>query len=91
MRGWKKGKKKKEKGDEKNGEEKRKGMMWPIMFDSILVCLNQTWCDPSRWWDLFIVKNSKDSKIFKIPKRSSKLQGGCHLRKDSKFKREIDT
>ena len=35
------------------------------------------------------MKNIKDSKIFKVPKRNSKPQKGCHLEKNSKFKRDI--
>jgi len=66
-------------------------LMWNVVIGSVLMCLDQTWCevlwlvlswcDPLGWCDLIIVKNLKDSINLKVPKRSSKLQEGCRLRK----------
>ena len=73
--------------DEKN--RRLRGMMWYVVLGSILMCLNQTYCDMLFWWDLIVVKSSKDSKkkkkISKLQRRIQKLQEGCHLRRKEKF------
>ena len=62
--------------------------MWPIVIGFVLICLDQTWYDSLCWYDIIVVKNLKDSKIFKFPKNNSKLQEGCHLRKKIQSSKE---
>lgn len=64
-------------------------LMWPVMIDSVLMCLEQTWCNLLCWCDLIIVRNLKYSRKFHSSKEEFKNSREMKLKKKIKFKKEI--